>query len=87
MSGASASASQDTRKCVSEAPMSPNASLPSASEPPLAAVMASLATDQSSLLAAVEDLVQEPLAIRLIAQGRNDARRAASTERSPMQRS
>jgi hypothetical protein len=67
--------------------MSPKASLAGASEPPFSAVMASLGADQPQLLVAVEDLVQELVTIRLVAQGRNGASRAVNGERSPMQRS
>lgn len=69
MSGTAASPSQDARECLREAPMSPQASLTGLGEPPLAAVMTSLAADQALLLAPIEDLAQELLSGGLVTQG------------------
>jgi hypothetical protein len=46
----------------------------------------SIAADQPSLLAAVEDLVQHVLADWRVAQSGNGARRATNAQCTPMQR-
>jgi hypothetical protein len=46
----------------------------------------SIAADQPSLLAAVEDLVQQLLTRWLVAQDGNGARRATNAQQTPMQR-
>ena len=78
VSGLSLRASYGARECSCKAVASAQSSPPCWGKPPLAAVMMSIAVDQSSLLAAVEDLVQQLCTRWLLAQNGNGPRRATN---------